>query len=166
MTPLVLLFIGVSMRLTWHQVRTIFSFLFFRSGIAFLISGVLLLLFPVADVPTMLLIVVFPQSACSFWPYAHMAAVSKLEGTAKTFDLDFAMNVLACSMPFSVILILLIYASGSFFVGTTNVFICAAILLTVAVVITVLATKAVQAYRDPLEMNTSAGEGKNATASS
>src|SRR5690606_11327703 len=116
MTPLILLFIGISMKLTLQQIRTIFAFLFFRSGLAFLISGALLLALPVNDVATMLLIIVFPQSACSFWPFAHMAAVSKLERkqyeTDKTFDLDFAMNILACSLPLSVILILGIYSAG------------------------------------------------------
>jgi hypothetical protein len=119
MTPLVLLFIGISMKLTLEQVRTIFTFLFLRSGLAFFISGILLLMLPVKDTATMLLIVVFPQSACSFWPFTHMAAVSKLEKkhgeNDRTFDLDFAMNVLACSLPFSVILILIIYSSGGFF---------------------------------------------------
>lgn len=158
MTPLVLLFIGMSMRLTWEQVRTIFSFLFFRSGIAYLISGSLLVLFPVSDIPTILLIVVFPQSACSFWPCAHMAAVSKLEAhnTVKTFDQDFAMNVLACSMPFSVIQILAIYASGDFFAGSTNVFICAGVLLALAVVTTVVSTRLSQVYQEETRENATA----------
>src|SRR3989337_4083772 len=43
MTPLVLLFIGISMKLTRQQAKVILSFLFFRSGIAFLLSGILLL---------------------------------------------------------------------------------------------------------------------------
>jgi hypothetical protein len=119
MTPLVLLFIGISMKLTLEQVRTIFTFLLLRSGLAFMISGALLLLLPVKDISTMLLIVVFPQSACSFWPFAHMAAVNKLERNQfdheRTFDLDFAMNVLACSLPFSVILILGVYTAGDYF---------------------------------------------------
>lgn len=125
MTPMILLFIGLSMRLTWAQVKTIFSFLFFRSGVAFLISACVLFFFPVADLATVLLIVVFPQSACSFWPYAHMAAVAKMENKligqrTRTFDLDFAMNVLACSMPFSVVLIMTVYASGAFFATTSK----------------------------------------------
>lgn len=153
MTPMVLLFIGLSMRLTWSQVRTIFSFLFLRSGIAFLISGLLLFFFPVTDIPTVLLMVVFPQSACSFWPYAHMASVAQLESkadgkpTARTFDLDFAMNVLACSMPFSVILILIIYASGNFFANTANVFICSGTLLTLAVLVVLVSSKAIAVYK-------------------
>ena len=125
MTPLILLFIGLSMKLTWGQVKTIFFFLFFRAGIAFLISAFVLYIFPVRDLSTILLIVVFPQSACSFWPYAHMAAVAKMENRligqrGKTFDLDFAMNVLACSMPFSVVLIMTVYASGAFFTTPTT----------------------------------------------
>jgi hypothetical protein len=153
MTPLVLLFIGISIRLTWHQVRTIFSVLFFRSGIAFLVSGTLLVLFPVTDLATTLLIVVFPQSACSFWPYAHMAAVGQLESksadpsTSRTFDLDFAMNVLACSMPFSVILILVIYSSGNFFASVANVFVCSGALLLLAVLVLVLSIRFVTAYK-------------------
>jgi hypothetical protein len=100
--------------------------LFFRSGLAFLFSAVLLLLPPVEDIGTRLLIVVFVQSACSFWPYAHMVAVSKLESKINahnsTFDLDFAMNVLACSLPFSVALVLIIYTSGEFFTNASTVF--------------------------------------------
>ncbi len=137
MTPLVLLFIGISMKLTLEQVRTIFTFLFLRSGLAFMLSGILLLILPVRDVSTMLLIVVFPQSACSFWPYAHMASVSKLEKNQheheKTFDLDFAMNVLACSLPFSVILALSIYSAGDFFARPMIPLIAAVISLSIGI---------------------------------
>jgi len=151
MTPLVLLFIGISIRLTWQQVRTIFSFLFFRSGIAFLVSGFILLVLPVHDLATALLIVVFPQSACSFWPYSHMAAVSALEsknnsGKEKTFDLDFTMNVLGCSMPFSVILILLIYSSGNMFTEVSSVFSLAAVFLVVAFVPALILASRTQSY--------------------
>jgi hypothetical protein len=138
MTPLVLLFIGISMKLTRQQAKVILSFLFFRSGIAFLFSSILLLFLPIQDLSIMLLIVVFPQSACSFWPFAHMASISELErksdGTGKNriFDLEFAMNILACSLPFSVILILGIYSSGEFFTTFTNTFICAGICLLLA----------------------------------
>ena len=135
MTPLVLLFIGISMKLTRQQAKIILSFLFFRSGIAFLFSSVLLLLLPAQNPAIVLLIVVFPQSACSFWPFAHMASISELErksdesGKKGIFDLEFAMNILACSLPFSVILILAVYSSGEFFVNVTNTFICAGICL-------------------------------------
>lgn len=137
MTPLVLLFIGISIKFSWSQFKAIFSFVFFRSAIAFLISGLILVFFPVTDLATALLIVVFPQSACSFWPYAHMAVVNEMENkdretTTKTFDLDFAMNVLACSLPFSVLMIMLIYASGGFFAAPSHLFEATAALLVMA----------------------------------
>lgn len=138
MTPLVLLFIGISMKLTKHQAKVILSFLFFRAGIAFLFSSILLLALPPQDPAIVLLVVVFPQSACSFWPFAHMASISELERKAdipakkSMFDLEFAMNILACSLPFSVLIILAIYSSGGFFVQVTNTFICAAVFLFLA----------------------------------
>jgi len=153
MTPLVLLFIGLSMRLSWDQVKTIFSFLFFRSGVAFLLSGMLLYFFPVADTAIILLIIVFPQSAVSFWPYAHMAVVGQLESKLpdgekiKTFDQDFAMNVLACSMPFSVILIMGIYAAGNLFASTTPVFICSGVCISIAAVIVLFSMRVLSVYK-------------------
>ncbi len=139
MTPLVMLFIGISIKFSWQQFKAIFSFVFFRSAIAFLLSGLILVFFPVHDLATALLIVVFPQSACSFWPYAHMAAVGELESKdkehhPKTFDLDFAMNVLACSMPFSVLMIMLIYSSGNFFAGPVHLLEAGGVLLIMAAV--------------------------------
>jgi malate permease and related proteins len=151
MTPLILLFIGISIRLTWHQFRTIFAFLFFRSSIAFALSGALLLVLPVSDLATALLIVVFPQSACSFWPFSHMAAVTALEQKstlpARTFDLEFAMNVLACSMPFSVMLILMVYTTGAFFVQPANILISAAVLLALSIGIVVFSIRSVAKYQ-------------------
>ncbi|MEJ7644206.1 MAG: permease [Chryseolinea sp.] len=150
MTPMILLFIGISIRLTWHQVRTIFSFLFFRSSIAFLISAALLVALPVTDLATMLLIVVFPQSACSFWPYSHMVAVSALEdripnhNTSNVFDMDFAMNVLACSMPFSVVLILIVFNTGHFFTSIFHVLTASGVCLVVAVVPFLLSSQRAQ----------------------
>ena len=126
MTPLVLLFIGISVKLSWQQVKTIFSLLFVRASVAFLISALLLLVLPVQDTAIALLIVIFPQSACSFWPYAHISVVSALEEVnthpkTLTFDIEFAMNVLACSLPFSTVLILGICTAGDFFAAPINV---------------------------------------------
>jgi len=126
MTPLVLLFIGISVKLNWQQFRTIISLLLLRSSIAFLVSGLLLMILPVPNLGIALLIVIFPQSACSFWPFAHMSAVGGMEEISErtdkpTFDLDFAMNVLACSLPFSTVLILSICTAGEFFSAPLNV---------------------------------------------
>lgn len=167
MTPLILLFIGISIKFNWSQFKTIFAFLFLRSSIAFAISGALLLFLNVSDLATALLIVVFPQSACSFWPFSHMAAVTALERKStlpgRTFDLEFAMNVLACSMPFSVILILTTYATGSFFGSPTNVFIMAALFLGAAVAIALLSIRSLAVFKgETLELDSSADSEKSA----
>jgi len=69
-----------------------------------------------------LLAVIFPQSACSFWPFAHMTAVETLEldqPALQTFDLNLALNILAFSLPFSTLMILSICSSGDFFASTS-----------------------------------------------
>ncbi len=156
MTPLVLLFIGISMKLTRHQAKIILSFLFFRSGIAFLLSSILLAILPVQDLAIALLIVVFPQSACSFWPFAHMASIGELErksevpDKSRIFDLEFAMNILACSLPYSVILILGIYSSGVFFANITHTFICAGVCLFFATFPILSQARFVKSYRSKM----------------
>ncbi len=153
MTPLVLLFIGISMKLTRQQAVVILSLLFFRSSLAFLLSGLLILTLAPQDLAITLLIVVFPQSACSFWPFAHMAVVNELESKAalqtknRVFDLEFAMNVLACSLPFSVIIILLIYSSGAFFADVTHIFMGAGLSFILAVIPAFAKTRLIKAYK-------------------
>ena len=121
MTPLVLLFIGMAVRIKFREFGFIFSLLMRRAGITFLLSAIFVFLFPALAAPMILFIVVFPQSACSFWPFAHMSAVSTLEEKDEqkkpTFDINFAVNILACSMPFSTILIISIFSFNDFFVN-------------------------------------------------
>lgn len=121
MTPLVLLFIGMAVRIKFREFGFIFSLLMRRAGITFLLSAIFVFLFPALAAPMILFIVVFPQSACSFWPFAHMSAVSALEEKDEqkkpTFDINFAVNILACSMPFSTILIISIFSFSEFFVN-------------------------------------------------
>ncbi len=167
MTPLILLFIGISIKLTWGQFKTIIAFLFFRSSIAFALSAAMLFFLPVNDLATALLIVVFPQSACSFWPFSHMAAVTALEQKSmfpsRTFDLEFAMNVLACSMPFSVMLILLVYTSGTFFAQPSNIVVTAAALMAAAIGVVILSMRTSAAYKgEAVELDEVGGEKQNA----
>jgi hypothetical protein len=121
--------------------------------VAFFLSSVLLLLLPPQDMALTLLIIVFPQSACSFWPFAHMASVSELESKAdvpaknKIFDLEFAMNILACSLPFSVMLIVAVYSFGEFFTHITHTFICSGICLLFAAVPLFAKAPFLQAYK-------------------
>ncbi|HAP59538.1 MAG TPA: permease [Cytophagales bacterium] len=110
MTPLVLLFIGLSVRLKWQELKQVFTFLVWRSGVAFLLSGILLLALPGMSTTLQLLIIVFPQSAVSFWPFAHMTALDKDE---KVFNTQLALSVLACSLPYSTLTILGVFSAKS-----------------------------------------------------
>lgn len=137
MTPLVLLFIGISVKLDWKQIKTIWSLLLFRAGFAFLISGLLLLYMPETSPLLGMLVVLFPQSSCSFWPYAHMSAINKMkrpEGSKPTFDLDLGMNILALSLPLSTIIILGLSTYGEKSTDPRFVFSLAAIFLACALV--------------------------------
>ncbi|MEM1356739.1 MAG: permease [Bacteroidota bacterium] len=117
MTPIVLLFIGMAVRFERREMAMIVRVLAFRSGTALVLSTLLLFFFPIATPAFALLAVIFPQSAVSFWPFAHMSAVEGLreEGTPATFNIDLALNVLACSLPFSTVVILGILSCGNFF---------------------------------------------------
>lgn len=118
MTPLVLIFIGLVVKVGKKDVAAIVQLLVWRSGFAFVLSGIVILLLPKGlSIMTLLLVVVFPQSSCSFWPFAHMSAVNSLnEGNpVKLFNLDLAVNILAFSLPFSTIIIMTICSTGEFF---------------------------------------------------
>ena len=124
MTPLVLLFIGMAVRINPGEFGMILSLLVRRDGIAFLLSGIFVLLVPSLAPAMILLLVVFPQSSCSFWPYAHMSTVSAMEDKDEqkepTFDINFGVNILACSLPFSTLLIIGVFSFSDFFLPALN----------------------------------------------
>lgn len=116
MTPLILLFIGLSVKIKWSEFRQLFFLLTGRSGMAFLLSALVLTFAPSIGASLALLIIVFPQSASSFWPYAHMSAINQMEGK-QVFDTKMAISVLACSLPFSTLTILGIFSLQSIFLN-------------------------------------------------
>ncbi|MBU2947069.1 permease [Zobellia uliginosa] len=121
MTPLILLFIGMAVRIKSGEFGLILSLLTRRAGITFCLSAIFILLLPGLATPLILLLVVFPQSSCSFWPFAHMSAISSMEEDDKqdkpTFDINFAVNILALSLPFSTMLAIGIFSFSDFFVN-------------------------------------------------
>ena len=127
MTPLILLFIGMSVILKWKQIQSIFSLLMLRAGISLLLSAILVSVFSFPSTAAILLVVVFPLSSCSFWPFAHMSAVRQLElngeksDKQKTFDLELGINILAVSLPFSTLLILGIFSAGEYFIDPVRI---------------------------------------------
>jgi predicted permease len=121
MTPLVLLFIGLAVQLKEGKKRIVASILLFRAGITMLISAGMIYVLHITDPSMILLSIVIPLSAASFWPLAHISAFNlreeakSLPKEKRTFDLELAVLLLAFSLPFSTILILGILSSGAFF---------------------------------------------------
>jgi malate permease and related proteins len=120
MTPLVLIYIGIAVIFNWKQIQKIAGLLLLRSGVSFILSAIMVLAVPTLSIPAILVIVVFPQSAISFWPLAHMSAVTTLEqknesSIRKTFDMELAVNILAVSMPFATAIMLLVFSFGEAF---------------------------------------------------
>lgn len=142
MTPLILIFIGVAAVLKWDQLKMIVALLAFRSGITFLISGLLVTFLPMPNEAAILLAVVFPQSACSFWPFAHMSAVAGMEkdktANEETFDLGLGLNILAVSLPFSTLVILGVFSSGGYFLDPYHIFLVGVTLMVLAAIPVVL----------------------------
>ncbi|MAU17773.1 MAG: permease [Muricauda sp.] len=135
MTPLVLLFIGLAVKIKRKQFLQIFSLLCTRAGLILLISWAFVMITGLEAQKEILLIMAFGLSACSFWPYAHIAAVDSMEMDKKskqrTFSSDFGVAILALSFPLSTMLILATLNSGSFFVNPFNIFMTAMLLLVV-----------------------------------
>lgn len=139
MTPLVLLFIGLAVKIKKNQLTSIIGILTVRGGISLIISGALIMITGMTETASILLAVVFPLSSCSFWPFAHMAAFvikesNKPNITRKTFDLDYAVLVLACSLPLSTMLILGIFSSGQLFTKPAPIFLLGGMLLAIGLI--------------------------------
>jgi len=139
MTPLVLLFIGLAVKIKRKQFFQIFSLLCTRAGLVLLISAIFVTVAGIEARNEILLTLAFGLSACSFWPYAHIAAVDSMEMDKKskrrTFSGDFGVTILALSFPLSTMLILATLNSGSFFVNPINIFMVAVALLGIGFII-------------------------------
>jgi hypothetical protein len=144
MTPLVLLFIGLAVQLKEGKKRIVASILFFRAGITMLISAGMIYVLNISDQNMVLLAIVIPLSAASFWPLAHISAFNLREDAKampkekRTFDLELAVLLLAFSLPFSTILILAILSSGSFFAHTSTLITAGLVLISLGAVPNVL----------------------------
>ncbi|MBO0321131.1 permease [Muricauda sp. CAU 1633] len=139
MTPLVLLFIGLAVKIKRKQFFQIFSLLCARAGLVLLISGFFILISGIQAQNEILLTMAFGLSACSFWPYAHIAAVDSLElenkPKKKTFNNDFGIAILALSFPLSTVLILGVLNSGTFFASGYTVLLMAGLLLAIGLLL-------------------------------
>lgn len=135
MTPLVLLFIGLAVRIRKQQFFSLLSLLFLRAGFTLLLSGLVIVLAGISVQNDILLLMAFGLSACSFWPFSHIAVVESQEESIspnkRTFNASFAVNILALSFPFSTLLILGVLTSGSFISNAGDVFLLGVVLLAI-----------------------------------
>lgn len=115
LTPTIMIFIGLAVKVKGKQLKSILGFLLWRSAIAYALSALAVGLFNF-DFATVLLVVAFPQSSCSFIPYAQMSIFSnRQDKTKELFNPALALSILAISLPFSALTIVWIYSSGNFF---------------------------------------------------
>ncbi|MGO4911311.1 permease [Leeuwenhoekiella sp. W20_SRS_FM14] len=133
MTPLVLLFIGLSVNVKRSQFFEIASLLLVRAGVVIFLCVGIILITEIELSQDRLLLLAFGLSACSFWPFAHIAAVDKYEKKvaegSKTFNQNYAISILAISFPLSVVLILGILTAGNQFADITTLVLLASLLL-------------------------------------
>lgn len=142
MTPLVLIFIGLAVKYKKKQFMELCSLLLLRAAFTlFFIAGIIFF----ADLKIekdILVMIAFALSACSFWPFAHISAVNFKENqeqtTEKTFDTNFALSILALSLPMSVLLILGILTAGNTFTSINNLLILAGALAGIGIIYPVL----------------------------
>ena len=126
--------------------------LFRRMGLAFLLSGLFAYAIPALTPAMILLLVVFPQSACSFWPFAHMSAIQSMEDKDEqpnpTFDVNFGLNILACSLPFSTLLIIGIFSFSDYFINPVTLLGLGSIILAISFAPDILKATSFRADRE------------------
>lgn len=127
MTPLVLLFIGLAVKIKKEQFFQLFSLLLLRAAFTLLLIAGIILFADLTIEKNILVMIAFGLSSASFWPFAHISAIhlkEKKENTVeKTFDINFSLSILALSLPISVLLILGILTAGNTFAETSNILI-------------------------------------------
>lgn len=136
MTPLVLLFIGLALKIKRKQFVEIFSLLMLRYGLTLFLIAIVVAVTKITIVNDVLFMMAFGLSACSFWPFAHISIIAAKEEdlpeNKKTFNSDYALSILALSLPLSVVLILTILVSGNTFANINNVLYLAIIIIGIA----------------------------------
>lgn len=116
MTPLILLYIGLAVKFDRRQFWQISNILISRAGVVFILAGLFVMVTGMSNNSDVMLLLVFSLSACSFWPFAHISLVDKeenhLDFKLKTFDVNFAIGIIAVSFPLSTSMNILILTAN------------------------------------------------------
>jgi len=166
MTPLVLLFIGLAVKIKRKQFLQILSLLFMRAGLVFLVTAIFITFSGLRIQNEILLMLSFGLSACSFWPFAHLSLVDglELEKKSKTFDSNYAIAILALSFPLSTALILGVLNSGSLLDSAFTICVTGLVLLVLGAIFPLLklvSKKASKLDLSKTKMKTSPAKGYN-----
>tara|TARA_B100001057_G_scaffold146134_1_gene146106 strand:+ start:1401 stop:2543 length:1143 start_codon:yes stop_codon:yes gene_type:complete len=155
LTPLVLIFIGLSIIFSKEALKDIIPVLFIRAGVC--------LFFTICAVNTFglngdhtIFYLALSLSSVSFWPFAHMTLINEVEKKAKiknrTFDLGYGLNFLAYSLPFSTILILLLVSQKSTVLDLSFILFLSIIMILIGFVI-VLINSRIEFFKKPRSGN-------------
>ncbi|OUL26188.1 AEC family transporter [Nostoc sp. 106C] len=141
-TPLILFFVGVSLNLRGLELKTIGTVLLLRSGLGFWFSAVAIALIHSSSGINLLLIAILPQAGLSVWPLIYASQINtqeiqQMQGEnlrrTTTFDTEFALGLLAMSIPFSICIILFVLCQGSFFTTPQHLCLVGGLVLIAAV---------------------------------
>ncbi len=142
MTPLVLIFIGLALKLNSKSFFQIFSLLMLRACVALVLVIGIVVVFKITVGKEILFLLAFSLSSCSFWPFAHISNIAfkerQLSTNQKTFDSDIALSVLALSLPISVVMILTLLTAGTTFTHIPTLLISALVLLVIGLIYPVI----------------------------
>tara|TARA_A100000164_G_scaffold273175_1_gene245154 strand:+ start:76 stop:1158 length:1083 start_codon:yes stop_codon:yes gene_type:complete len=126
LTPIVLIFIGLSLVINKKSIAEIIPILFLRAGLSLFLVNSILLVFGRHSTNDSILYFILALSSASFWPISHMTFINALEKNLglknNTFDIKFALKFLAYSLPFSTITILILMTKDEFLRNTNYLF--------------------------------------------
>ncbi len=130
-TPLILIYVGLSLKLRSLQWGRILTILIARSGASFVASAIALVWMHPRSPEMIMLLIALPQASCSLWPLLHALKINELQPapaepaatpatTTAFFDTEFGTALIAMSFPYSIFTLLFIFSSDQFFHTPTH----------------------------------------------
>lgn len=137
MTPLVMLFIGLAVNIKKQQFFQLSALLAIRAGLVMILIALFVWISGIHVTQEAIWILTFGLSACSFWPYAHIANVHQKEQNLtenkKTFNDALAVNILALSFPFSTMLIIGVMLNQEYIAIPSHMIIVGIVLMSIGI---------------------------------
>ena len=157
LTPLVLIFIGLSIIFSKDALKDIIPVLFIRAGVCLFFTICAVNTFGLNNGDDTIFYLALSLSSVSFWPFAHMTLINEVEKKAKiknrTFDIGYGLNFLAYSLPFSTILILLLVSQRNTFLDLSFVLLLSIIMILIGFVMLLINSR-IEFFKKPRSGNT------------